>query len=43
MSGDLPATHARLLPGTVVSVTGPTANTSALAGSKGSTPGGIAS
>ena len=33
VSGDLPATQARLLPGTVVSVIGPTAKTTALAGS----------
>ena len=33
VSGDLPATQARLLPGTVVSVTGPTAKITALAGS----------
>ncbi len=38
VSGDLLATHARLLPGTVVSVTGPTAKTTALPGSYGSTP-----
>src|SRR5215468_12755932 len=40
VSGDLLATSARLLPGTVVSVTGPTANTTALAASNASTPGG---
>src|SRR5688500_10211093 len=40
VSGDFDATSARLLPGTVVSVTGPTANTTALAGSKASMPGG---
>src|SRR5688572_16863784 len=40
VSGDLVATQARLLPGTVVSVTGPTAKTTALRGSKGSTPAG---
>jgi hypothetical protein len=33
VSGDLAATHARLLPGTLVSVTGPTAKTTAFAGS----------
>ncbi len=33
VSGDFPATQARLLPGTVVSVIGPTAKTTALAGS----------
>src|SRR4029450_10811229 len=31
VSGDLAAAHARLLPGTVVSVMGPTANTTAFA------------
>ena len=36
--GDLVATQARLLPGTVVSVMGPTAKTTELAGSNGSTP-----
>ena len=40
VSGDFAATHARLLPGTVVSVTGPTANTTALPGSNASTPAG---
>src|SRR3989449_6377573 len=40
VSGDFAATSARLLPGTVVSVTGPTAKTTALAGSKASTPAG---
>ena len=40
VSGDFDATSARLLPGTVVSVTGPTAKTIAFAGSNGSTPGG---
>src|SRR6266403_4402995 len=43
VSGDLLATSARLLPGTVVSVTGPTANTTALAASKASTPAGTRS
>ena len=38
--GDLPATQARLLPGTVVSVTGPTAKTTAFAGSYASAPAG---
>ena len=33
VSGDLEATQARLFPGTVVSVTGPTAKTTALAAS----------
>ena len=33
VSGDLAATQARLLPGTVVSVMGPTAKTTAFAGS----------
>src|SRR2546426_11141638 len=40
VSGDLAATHARLLPGTVVSVMGPTEKTIALAGSNASTPAG---
>jgi hypothetical protein len=40
VSGDFAATQARLLPGTVVSVTGPTAKTTALRGSNGSTPAG---
>ena len=43
VSGDLLATSARLLPGTVVSVIGPTANTTAFAGSKASTPAGTRS
>src|SRR5215813_1865530 len=43
VSGDLLATSARLLPGTVVSVTGPTANTTAFAGSNASTPAGTRS
>jgi hypothetical protein len=33
VSGDFEATHARLLPGTVVSVIGPTEKTTALTGS----------
>src|SRR5262245_1412679 len=40
VSGDLAAAQARLLPGTVVSVTGPTAKTTALAGSNASAPAG---
>src|SRR2546428_10700059 len=40
VSGDFAATQARLLPGTVVSVTGPTEKTIALAGSNASTPAG---
>jgi len=43
VSGDLAATHARLLPGTVVSVMGPTEKTIALAGSNASTPAGTRS
>lgn len=38
--GDFAATHARLLPGMVVSVTGPTAKTIAFAGSNASIPAG---
>ena len=40
VSGDLLATQARLLPGTVVSVIGPTPSTTALAGANGSVPAG---
>jgi hypothetical protein len=40
VSGDFAATHARLLPGTMVSVTGPTPKTTALAGSNASMPAG---
>src|SRR2546426_12070810 len=40
VSGDLLATQARLLPGTVVSVMGPTLKTTALAGANGSVCGG---
>ncbi len=40
VSGDLAAASARLLPGTVVSVIGPTANTTALRGSSASIPAG---
>src|SRR5438445_12742418 len=43
VSGDLAATHERLLPGTVVSVMGPTEKTIALAGSNASTPAGTRS
>src|SRR2546428_13048275 len=43
VSGDLAATHARLLPGTVVSGMGPTEKTIALAGSNASTPAGTRS
>jgi len=38
--GDLLATQARLLPGTVVSVMGPTLKTTALSGANGSVRGG---
>ena len=38
--GDFEATQARLLPGTVVSVIGPTLKTTAFAGANGSVPGG---
>src|SRR5262249_5779825 len=40
VSGDLVATQARLLPGTVVSVIGPTPKTTTFAGSNASIPGG---
>src|SRR6267142_1230965 len=40
VSGDLLATQARLLPGTVVSVIGPTLKTTALPGANGSVPAG---
>ena len=40
VSGDLVATQARLLPGTVVSVMGPTANTTAFVGANGSVRAG---
>src|SRR5918993_5776737 len=40
VSGDFDATQARLFPGTVVSVIGPTAKTTAFAGSKASMPAG---
>jgi len=40
VSGDLVATHARLLPGTVVSVMGPTAKTTAFGASNASMPAG---
>src|SRR5207244_11636485 len=43
VSGDLAATHARLLPGTVVAVMGPTEKTIALAGPDASTPAGTRS
>src|SRR5712692_8665314 len=43
VSGDLVATSARLLPGIVVSVIGPTPKTTALAGSNASTPAGTRS
>ena len=41
--GDLVATQARLLPGTIVSVIGPTASATGLPGSKASVPGTAAS
>ena len=43
VSGDLATAQARLLPATVVSVTGPTAKITALAGSSASTPAGTRS
>src|SRR5207249_11077699 len=43
VSGDFEATQARLLPGTVVSVIGPTLKTTAFSGANGSVPGGTRS
>src|SRR5262249_24890789 len=43
VSGDLLATQARLLPGTVVSVIGPTPKTTALSGANVSVPAGTRS